>query len=298
MDGLIESALRLATPILIVSLGELISQRAGVINIGLEGMMAAGAFTGYVVMLSTGSPTLAAVAAILAGALVAVLMAVFSVWGKVNQILVGFAIFVLVPGLMAFLYDQALQSHGVTPLLPSFSILPPGSIPVVGPLLSGNMFYWIAIALIPLIAFLFGGTRFGLRLIASGHNPSIAVSKGVNVVFTRTVAVLICGGLAGLAGAAVTVGALGSYSSTATGGRGFIALAIVILGRWKLRGVILATFAISLVDAFRLRLASEIGLPVQVLAMAPWLAMLIMLILGARSSVSPAGINQNPQTHK
>ena len=109
----------------------------------------------------------------------------------------------------------------------------------------------------------------------------------------RTIAVLLCGALAGLGGAALTVGALGSFSTGVTGGRGFIAIAIVILGRWRLGGVIIAALAIGLADALRLRLSSQVAVPVQLLAMLPWLVMLAMLILGARWAAGPAGLGRN-----
>lgn len=295
--GLLEAAIRLTVPVLLVALGELVSQRSGVINIGLEGMMSAGAYVGYVVMVKTGDPLLAAAAAVGAGTLAAIIMVIFAVWGEVEQILVGFAIFILVPGLTAFLSEQSSDGLGVTPLLPPFAFPGLSHIPLIGEaLFTGNGFYWATVAITICLWFILSRTRFGLLVAASGHNPSVALAKGVDVKRMRTIAVLVCGALSGLGGAALTIGALGSFSTTATGGRGFIAIAIVILGRWKLGGVIVAALAIGLADACRLRLGSDLNIPGQVLAMAPWLVMLVLLIVGARWAVAPAGLGKNPGT--
>jgi simple sugar transport system permease protein len=297
MEGLLEAAIRLTVPLLLVALGELVSQRSGVINIGLEGMMSAGAYVGYVVMVKTGDPVTAALAATAAGALAATIMVAFAVWGEVEQILVGFAIFILIPGLTSFLAEQLTEGLGVTPLLPTLAIPYLADIPIVGKaLFAGNGFYWATVALTVGIYFFLTRTRFGLLMAASGHNPSVALASGVPVKWMRTIAVLICGGMAGLGGASLTIGALGSFSTIATGGRGFIAIAIVILGRWQLGGVVVAALAIGFADACRLRLGGELGVPVQILAMAPWLVMLAMLIIGARWAVAPAGLGANPET--
>lgn len=292
-DGLLEAAVRLMVPVLLVALGELISQRGGVINIGLEGMMSAGAFVGYLVMSSTADPILAVAAAALAGLAVGGLMVAFAVWGEADQILVGFAIFIMVPGLCGFFYEQALDGQGVTPLLPLLPLPILDCIPIVGhALFDENGFYWLTVALAVITWIVLSHTRFGLLLTASGQAPAAAEAKGVPVKRVRTLAVLLCGAFAGLGGAALTVGALGSFSTTVTGGRGFIAIAIVILGRWKIGGVVAAALAIGIADALRLRLSSQLAIPVQVLAMAPWLVMLAMLIIGARRSSAPRALGK------
>ena len=298
-EGLFEAAMRLTVPVLLVALGELVSQRAGVINIGLEGMMSAGAFVGYLVMATTQNSLAASVAAAFAGGAAASIMALFAVWGECQQILVGFSIFILVPGVTGLFFEQASDSLGVTPLMPEHAIPILSETPLIGhALFAGNGFYWTAVVVTLVLWFVLSRTRLGLLISASGHNPSIAAVNGVPVKSVRTMAVLACGALSGLGGAALTVGALGSFSTTVTGGRGFIALAIVILGRWRLFGVVLAALAIGLADACRLRLGGDLGIPVQVMAMAPWLVMLAMLIAGARSAAAPAGLGDNPGSGK
>jgi simple sugar transport system permease protein len=246
-------------------------------------------------MTTTHDPLLASIAAAGAGAAAASIMALFAVWGECQQILVGFAIFILVPGVTGFFFEQVAEDLGVTPLLPTHSIPVLSDTPLIGhALFAGNGFYWTVVVVIVGLWFVLSRTRLGLLISASGHDPSTAAVNGVPVKWVRTVAVLVCGALSGLGGAALTVGALGSFSTTVTGGRGFIALAIVILGRWRLAGVVVAALAIGLADACRLRLGGDLGIPVQVMAMAPWLVMLAMLIAGARSAAAPAGLSENP----
>ena len=293
-ESMLEAGVRLTVPLLLVALGELISERAGVINIGLEGKMAAGAYAGFVVMAGSGDPWQAALAAALAGALVGVVMAVVAIWGQVNQVLVGFALFILVPGLVAFLYQQHTTTLVVTPALDVLSIPVLSDLPVIGgAFFSQNGFYYGAILLCILVWVWMHRTRFGLSVTACGHNPEVALSKGIAVRWVRTQATLACGALAGLGGAALVVGALGSFSPGVTGGRGFVAIAIVILGRWNVRWTILAALAIGLSDALRLRLGSQVDFPIQLLAMLPWLVVLVMLIAGARFANMPRALGRN-----
>lgn len=293
-ESMLEAGVRLTVPLLLVALGELIAERAGVINIGLEGKMAAGAYAGFVVMAGTGDPWAAALAAVLAGAAVSAVMAGVAIWGQVNQILVGFALFIMVPGLVAFLYQQHTTTLVVTPALDRLSLPALSDLPVVGgAFFSQNGFYYGVVALCFLVWVWMHRTRFGLSVTACGHDPEVALSKGIAVRWVRTRATLACGALAGLGGAALTVGALGSFSPGVTGGRGFVAIAIVILGRWSVGWTVLAALAIGLSDALRLRLGSQVDFPVQLLAMLPWLVVLIMLIAGARFAKMPRALGRN-----
>lgn len=289
-----EAAIRLTVPLLLAALGELVAQRSGVINIGIEGMMAAGAYVGFLVMAATGDPQLACVAAVFAGAAVGVIMATVSIWRGVNQVLTGFALFVMIPAITAFLHQQGAGGLVVTPSLPLLPIPILSEIPFVGAIFfAQNEFYYLALALSVMAWLLLNRTHYGLSVSACGYDPEVAESKGISVRWYRTSATLICGGCAGLAGAALTVGALGQFTAVVVGGRGFIAIAAVILGRWRLEGVMLACAAIGFTDALRLRLASQIDFPVQLLAMLPWLFVLFLLILGARRGGMPRALGRN-----
>jgi ABC-type uncharacterized transport system permease subunit len=292
--SVLEASIRLTVPLLLLALGELVAERSGVINIGLEGKMSAGAYVGFLVMAATGDPHLASLAAIGAGMSVSAIMAGVSIWLGVNQILAGFALFVMVPAITAFLHQQNMTTLMVTPALPLFSIAAFDNIPKLAQIvLSQNEFYYLAIFLSFAVWLLLTRTRFGLSLTACGYDPEVAASKGLSVKWLRTFATLICGAFAGLAGASLTVGALGQFNPGVTGGRGFIAIAAVILGRWQLGGVILAAVAIGFTDALRLRLASRVHFPVDLLAMLPWIVVLLMLIAGARVANMPRALGRN-----
>jgi general nucleoside transport system permease protein len=295
--SVLEASVRLGVPLLLVALGELIAERSGVINIGLEGMMSAGAYIGFVAMAAIGNAEAAMIAAALAGMAVAAIMAGVAIWGRVNQILTGFALFAMVPAVTAFLYQQNMSSLVVTPALPVLAIPGLSQIPFVGRVLfAQNEFYYIAIGLCFIVWTLFNRTLLGLRITACGHNPQVAASKGVSVLSVRTAATFACGALAGLGGAALTVGALGQFSPGVTGGLGFVAIAAVILGRWRVQGVVIAAAAIGFADAFRLRLGSQVNFPVQLLAMLPWIVVLLMLIAGARFANVPRALGRNFQS--
>jgi general nucleoside transport system permease protein len=288
-----EASVRLGVPLLLVALGELIAERSGVINIGLEGMMSAGAYVGFIAMAAGGNAQLAVLAAAIAGMTIAAVMASVSIWGRVNQILTGFALFVMVPSATAFLYQQQTSGLVVTPALPTLAIPYLSEIPWAGRVLfAQNEFYYLAIGLCVVVGLMLDRTLWGLHIVACGQNPDIAASKGVSVLWVRTVATLACGAIAGIGGAALTVGALGQFSPGVTGGLGFIAIAAVILGRWRVLGVVLAASAIGFADAFRLRLGGQVNFPVQLLAMLPWIVVLMMLIAGARFADVPRALGR------
>lgn len=292
--SVLEAGIRLTVPLLLLSLGELIAQRSGVINIGLEGKMSAGAYVGFLVMVASGDPALACLCAIVAGMSVSAVMAGVSIYGGVNQILAGFALFVMVPAITAFLYQQNMITLQVTPALPLLPVPWLCDIPFLGRIFfHQNAFYYATIALCVVVWLIVNRTRFGLSMAACGHDPEVAASKGLSVKGLRTLATLLCGAFAGLSGAALTVGALGQFSPGVTGGRGFIAIAVVILGRWRLGGVIVAAVAIGFTDALRLRLASQTQFSGQLMAMIPWIVVLLMLIAGARVARMPRALGRN-----
>ncbi|TFV56067.1 ABC transporter permease [Geodermatophilus sp. DF01-2] len=282
LEAVTNSAVRLMVPLLLAALGELISERAGVMNIGLEGMMAAGAFAAYVVAVQAWGVPTAILIAILAGTVVALLMAAGSVWIKGNAFLIGFALFVLVPGVTSFLYIQGGWTGG-TPALPTLSIPLLSEIPVIGSaLFSQNVFYYLAICLTVIVWAMFARTRTGLNIAAVGHSPATVETKGVSPRRVQTCALIACGALAGLGGAALSLGAIGSYVPDIVGGRGLIVIAIVILGRWTVSGAAAGAFLIAVLDALQLRVAEYSDIPLQLLGALPWVVVILMLIVSAR----------------
>ena len=294
MDGLeliLSSAVRLAMPLLILAIGELVSQRSGVTNIGLEGFISIGALTAYAVALNTGDILLAVLLACLAGALGSMLMAIGAVWLGGNQVLVGFALFILLPNLANFVWVQSGISGGLGEQ-PGLAVPFLSDIPLIGPALFGpNLFLPIAVVLVISVGVFFRRTRPGLAVISAGHDPRVAASKGVNVKLVRTLSVLFAGVCAGLAGASLVVGSVGSYSADLVDGRGLIALAIVILGRWTGGGVVVGAMAIGLLNALELAVPPSAGVPAQFLAALPWVVVLAALVVTAkRRSLVPRSL--------
>jgi len=287
------SAAGLYVPFLVTSLGEVISERSGVINIGLGGMMTAGAYFGFVVSAATGSALLGVFAAIAAGIATAGVMAAIAVWRNADQILTGFAIFIMVPAFCDYLYVQR-SSHATFGGMSQIKLPGLSALPLLGGLFDQNLFFYASLVLIPVVLFLLDKTYSGLRLSASGHAPNIALAKGVSVMRTRIVATLVCGGLAGLGGATLTVGVLGSYSPGVVSAEGFIVLAIVILGRWKVGLTALAAALLAVADALQLRLAATSHFPPQLLASVPWLIVIVVLTVGVRRSSAVPGALMSP----
>src|SRR2546423_192203 len=210
--NLLYSAIRLATPLILAALGGLFSERSGVINIALEGLMLAGAFTAASITYYAGSPWVGLLAAILAGACIALIHAVACIRFKADQVVSGTAINILLTAVRAFLSGAFFPSSGSTPQIPKEHLIP--YTPIV-----------IAVALVPLTWYVLNRTPFGLRLRAVGENPEAADAAGVSVRAMRYTAVLISGALAGIGGAYLSIGQSSLFTRNLTSGRGFIALA-------------------------------------------------------------------------
>ena len=239
MEALFEAALRLAAPLLLAALGELVIERAGLIDIGIEGTMLTGAFAGFVVAVASGSPLAGVAAAACAGLAVGALFAAFAVLGRVDQIVVGTAVNLLALGATGAA-SRALYG-GAPPTAPTLGPLAAGplaELPWLGALVFGQTAFLHAGLLLSLgIGLALARTRPGLRLRAVGESARAADAEGVSVPAIRFLAVLIGSSLAGVAGAALSLAQSDSFTEGMTAGRGFIALAIVIFGRWSSLGV-------------------------------------------------------------
>jgi ABC-type uncharacterized transport system permease subunit len=264
--ALLAAAVRLSLPLILAALGELVSERAGVINIGLEGMMLFGAYAGFITAYATGSVTLSLAAGIGAGLAAGAIMAFASVNLRGDQIVVGVAINLLAAGLTMFLYR--LQFEGAQPTtvrMEPFAVPVLSSIPGIGPALFNQLpLVYLGYALVPAVAFLLYRTRHGLMLRAAGEKPVVLHSVGVSVVRVQWSGVLTAGALAGLGGAFLSVGQVGLFAENMTAGRGFLALAAVVFGHWRPYGVVAACFVFGFTDALQLRLQSMESLPAQV----------------------------------
>ncbi|MFC9694848.1 ABC transporter permease [Kribbella sp. NPDC056951] len=276
-----QGTLNFATPLILGALAGVLCERAGVINIAIEGQFLVGAFTAAVVASTTGSAVAALIAAAASGVLMALLLAVFSIKYLVNQVVLGVVLVVFATGITGFLFDQFLQEDAAglnTPeVLSAVKIPGLGDIPFIGPILFNQtaLVYltYIAVAVVTFVLF---QTRWGLRVRAVGEHPKAADTVGIKVKRVRYSAVLWAGVLAGLGGAFFTVGYAGSFAKDMTAGNGFIALAALIMGRWHPIGAMVA----ALFFGFATQLQSQLQIiqtpiPGELLLMAPYLATII-----------------------
>jgi general nucleoside transport system permease protein len=257
-SALVAAALRYATPLLFAALGGVISERSGVINIGLEGMMLMGCFFGIWGADVLGSWVLGLVVAAVAGGLLALVHAVFSIHLRANQVVSGTGINFLALGITGYFFTAHYGPNG-TPS--KISTVPNVKLPLIqhvgffGPAIGdANLMTWLAILLVPVLTIFLFRTRWGLRLRAVGEKPRAADTVGLRVFRTRYLAVIASGMLAALGGAYLSVAFVGSFSQDMTEGRGFIALAAVIFGRWRPLGALVATLVFGFSSALADRL--------------------------------------------
>jgi general nucleoside transport system permease protein len=262
--GLLLSTIRLATPLLLAALGGLFSERAGIINIALEGLMLAGSFTAAVVTHYLGNPWLGLLAGMAAGALVASIHAVACIRFGADQVVSGTAINILFLGVPALLSGALFESTGATPQVPKENLLP------IAPIV-------IAFALVPLIGYVLARTRFGLRLRAVGENPAAADAAGIDVARIRFYAVVLSGVLAAIGGAYLSIGQSSLFARNMTAGRGFIALAALIFGKWRPVPTMLACLLFGFADALSIQMQGVTAIPVQFIQMVPYVLTLVVL---------------------
>lgn len=299
--SLLQGSLILAVPLVFGSMAGILCERSGVVNIAIEGQLLAGAFLSAVVATVTGNNWVGLLAAIAAGVAVSALLAVFTIKYAVNQIIVGVVVNVLVIGLTSFLYSQVLADNGDQFNNPSgfgrLKIPVLGDIPVIGPIAFDQtiMVYMMYIVVIVLNIALFN-TRWGLRVRAVGEHPQAADTLGVKVEKTRYFNVLLSGVVAGIGGAFFTLGSNIPFDKEMTAGKGYIALAAVIFGRWNPVGA----FSAALLFGFADNLQNILGilrtpLPSEFLQMAPYLAT-IFAVAGLVGKSRPPAASGEPYT--
>ncbi|MBI3763004.1 MAG: ABC transporter permease [Chloroflexi bacterium] len=291
-NDLIYATLRLATPLLFAALGGLMCERAGVINIGLEGLMLGGALAGYLVALKTGNPWLGLLAAAVAGLLAAALFAVVVITFRANQIVAAVGLNILMLGLTGVALRAAIglsQGQTPAPTIPIWKIPGLGDLPFVGPVLFAHLpLVYIVFVLVALVAFVFYRTTWGLAVRAVGEHPRAAETVGINVIRVRYLTVLWSGILAGVGGAMLSIGYLNTFQEGMTAGRGFIAFSAIIFGRWTPLGTMLASLLFGFADALQLRIqAFGVNIPYQFLVMLPYVVTLLALF-GVGRSKAPA----------
>jgi ABC-type uncharacterized transport system permease subunit len=280
--GLMQQSIFLAIPLILGALAGVLCERSGVINVAIEGQMLAGAWAGAMFGTLAHNLGVGLLAAVVAGGLMGLLLAVFAIRYFVNQVILGVVLNVLALGLTGFIYDALMQPNQDTLNNPGFfeSIKIPvlGDVPIVGPLLfNANVIVYLTYILIVVVDVALFRTRWGLRTRAVGEHPEAADTVGINVFRTRYRNVVYGGMVAGMAGAFLTIGAVGAFSKNISSGKGFIALAAVIFGRWSPSGAIGAALLFGFADALQTVLSftqTPVTIPSAFLAMLPYLATL------------------------
>jgi simple sugar transport system permease protein len=295
--GLLIATVRLAVPLLYTALGEMFSEKAGLLNIGLEGIMTFGAVSGFFGAYLTKNPWMGMIAGIIGGVIINMIFAFATVSLKSDQIVNGMVITILAAGAASYLYRSVFGISGTDMAINGFkeTVLPLlGQIPLLGEMLfKYTAPVYIAFLLVPVCYVVLYKTTFGLRLRSVGEYPQAADSLGINVDRMRYVAAILCGALGGLGGAYMSVAYMNRFVDNMVAGRGFIALAAVIFGNWKPGQVMVACLLFGFADALQLRLQA-IGLliPYQFLVMLPYLLTLIAIAGVVGKTVGPAAVGQ------
>lgn len=285
------AAVRIGTPLGIAAMGGILSERGGTFAVSLEGQMLAGALAAVLAAHGGGAPAGVAAAA-LAGAAVAACVALATVRFGADQIVAGIAANLLVLGLTSYAVRAIGRSPRV-PLLPALDLGWPSSLPVLGPALTQPALTWLGLGLTPLLAVLLARTPWGVMLRATGENPEAVLTAGGSPSRMRVGAMLAGGALGGVAGAALALQQVGTFTDGMTAGRGFLALAAVIVGRWNPVGASLAALAFGGAEALQLR-AQAYALPVSsyVVQMTPYLLALLVLALAGRGTRMPGALGR------
>ncbi|MBV8772925.1 MAG: ABC transporter permease [Deltaproteobacteria bacterium] len=287
----------MATPILLAALGELLVEQSGVLNIGIEGAMLAGAFFGLAAAYFSGSLAAGLLAAVGAAVVINALLAMLIVNLAVNQVVAGTALDILAAGLTGVfnrrLFGLTGTVHTVAPI-PQIGLGPLARIPLIGPSLFGqNAVVYAAFMLVPLTAFIIRHTRYGLCIRAAGERPEAADALGLNVYRLRWQTLLIAGALTGLAGAYLTLAYTNTFVEGISAGRGFVALSVVIVGRWNAYGVAAASLLFGAAMGLQFVLqASSAALPYQLFLALPYALTVVVLAIVGGQAQAPSALGE------
>ncbi len=296
LGGFLAAAVRVATPLLLAATGETVTERAGVINLGLEGMMLAGALAATLGASAAGPWTGLAVG-VLAGMLLAAAFAAIAVGARADQIIAGTALTLGAVGLTGTIYRQVYGSGGAGLALPT---LGPVSIPLLSriPILGPALFdqpapTYLALVALPVVWWVLFRTRPGLALRATGEGAAMARAAGVRTGLVRAVATIVGGGFAGLAGATLVLAQVGTFAEKMTAGRGYVAIAIVVLGRWHPAGVAVAALLFGAATALQYVFqALGLAVPYQLFLMLPYVLTLLALAGAVGRVRAPADLGK------
>ena len=294
--GFLAAILRIATPLVFATLGEMFSERAGVLNLGIEGVMLISAMTGFSAAYYSGNLWIGVTAAVVTGAAFGFLHAVLTVALGLSQHVSGIGLTLFSTGLAYYLFRLIFGQQANPPSIVGFTTLPIpllADIPILGPILFNQFtLVYLAILAVPLAAFALYRTPWGLALRMAGENPRAADSAGVDVVKIRFQAVVIGGALMGVAGAFLSMAQFNAFTFGVISGRGWIAIALVVFGRWDPWRCAGAALLFAAIDALQLRLqASGLGhIPYEVFLVLPFVLTIVAMALVSRNAVAPAAL--------
>jgi ABC-type uncharacterized transport system permease subunit len=295
ISGLIGAMMRMATPIIFATLGEILAERSGVLNLGIEGIMLMGAMTGFLVTFGTGSLWLGVLMSAIVGMILGLLMAFLSVNLGLSQHVSGLGITLFSTGLAMFNYRLYFGSPTVPPIVQPFkqvSLPLLSKIPVIGPgLFTQYTLTYLAWLLIPVMSILLYKTKMGLKIRTVGENPVVADTVGVNVTVTRTLCLVAGGALMGVGGAFLTLAHQNMFLIDVIGGRGWVSIAMVIFGNWDpLKGAI-GALIFGFLDGLQLRLQGlGFHISFHFFLMIPYLLTIVALIGVSRKAAVPASL--------
>ncbi len=289
--NLLAGAIRVTIPIGFAALAGMISERAGVINMGLEGMMLIGAFFSVVGSYITGSPWIGLIFAMVSGAMIGLLMSVFAIGFKCEHMLTGVAANLLASGLTVVLLQMIWNTRGKSEAVNGLGVV---SVPVINKIpiikdLIGTIspLFYILVALMLIVWFVLYHTPIGLRIRVVGDNPFMAGSMGVKVYRIQYACMALSGALAGLGGAYLSIGDINMFSKGMVAGRGYIALSMVILGGWHPVGVVVSGLVYGVAQSLQFRIQS-VKIPAQLVQMLPYLVTILVLFFVRSKNKAPA----------
>lgn len=289
------ASVRLAGPVLLAALGEIFDELSGVLNIGIEGTILLGALTSFLISFLSRNPWLGLLGAILVGLVVNLPLAWMFIKVRASQVVVGIIFNTLALGLTSYMYRVVLGEQAKpqkAAMLPVLNIKGISDLPFIGPvLLNHSILLYVTLGLVFLAGFVLYQTKFGLKLRAVGEHPKAADTAGIDVARMRMIGVLLSGAAAGMAGAYLVLSQLGIFRDNIVAGRGFIALAIVIFGRWNPYKAALAALAFGAADALQLSLQIfNFGIPPQVLLSLPYILTILAMSGLLGKAISPAAL--------
>lgn len=289
---LIAATLRIATPLIFATLGELFCERAGILNLGVEGTMFFGAFSGFTAASLTGSLWMGILCAFIGGMISGLIMSLFSVRLGVNQHVSGLGVTLLMTALSLFGFRVIFGENRILPSIQPFQQLSifSGS-RVLGPIFSQYTLTYIALALIPIVWWVVFRTNFGLNLRSVGDNPEATDAAGINVYRLRTIALVIGGALMGVGGAYLSVAQLGSFTFGIVAGRGWVCIALIIFANWHPVRVLWGALLFGGVQALQSRLQlTGLKLPYELFLALPYIVTIIALTIAGRNASYPAAL--------